>query len=152
MDGVGAAAGPLSDAKLGCAALSRLHDDLHIVARRDKETHQAFDRIAAEPAGQHGRDLGLIDSDELCRGCLGQLSLADGAVDPDYQAGFDRCSSAPGRPRSANTLPVLGSRSRAALFGILHLTSQLSEPLPNKVHFRLRRRDPGLGLLPMETV
>src|SRR6266478_5761332 len=58
-----------------------------------------------------------------------------------------RCSPASARPRSANTLPVLGSRSRASLFGILHLTSQLFEPLPDKVHLRLRRRDPGLGLL-----
>src|ERR1017187_4634326 len=58
-----------------------------------------------------------------------------------------RCSPASARPRSANTLPVLGSCLRASLFGILHLTSQLFEPLPDKVHLRLRRRDPGLGLL-----
>src|SRR5260370_16347301 len=58
-----------------------------------------------------------------------------------------KCSLAPARPRSANTLPVLGSCSRASLFGILHLSSQLSEPLPDELHLRLRRRDPGLGLL-----
>src|ERR1035438_9097553 len=43
-----------------------------------------------------------------------------------------RCSPASARPRSANTLPVLGSCSRASLFGILHLTSQLFEPLPDE--------------------
>src|SRR5271157_2579249 len=58
-----------------------------------------------------------------------------------------RCSSAPGRPRSANTLPELGSRSRATLFGILHLSSQLFEPLSDQVHLRFWRSDPGLGLL-----
>src|ERR1035437_5058323 len=58
-----------------------------------------------------------------------------------------RCSPASARPRSANTLPVLGSCLRASLFGILHLTSQLLEPLPDQFHLRLRRRDPGLGLL-----
>src|SRR6266436_1634698 len=58
-----------------------------------------------------------------------------------------RCSPASARPRSANTLPVLGSCLRAALFGILHLTSQLFEPLPDQFHLRLRCRDPGLGLL-----
>src|ERR1039457_2659609 len=58
-----------------------------------------------------------------------------------------RCSPASATPRSANTLPVLGSCWRASLFGILHLTSQLFEPLPDQVHVRLRRRDPNLGLL-----
>src|ERR1022692_3150465 len=58
-----------------------------------------------------------------------------------------RCSPASATPRSANTLPVLGSCWRASLFGILHLTSQLFEPLPDQVHVRLRRRDPYLGLL-----
>src|ERR1035437_1331035 len=58
-----------------------------------------------------------------------------------------RCSPASGSPRSANTLPVLGSRSRASLFGILHLASQLLEPLPDEFHLRFRRRDPGLGFL-----
>src|ERR1019366_316950 len=58
-----------------------------------------------------------------------------------------RCTPASGRPRSANTLPVLGSCSRASLFGILHLTSQLFEPLTDEFHLRFRRRDPSLGLL-----
>src|SRR5271157_5635 len=58
-----------------------------------------------------------------------------------------RCSPASARPRSANTLPVLGSCLRASLFGILDLASQLFEPLPDQFHLRLRRRDPGLGLL-----
>src|ERR1039457_288649 len=58
-----------------------------------------------------------------------------------------RCSPASARPRSANTLPVLGSCLRASLFGILHLTSQLFEPLPDQLHLRLQCRDPGLGLL-----
>src|ERR1039457_4611679 len=58
-----------------------------------------------------------------------------------------RCSPASARPRSANTLPVLGSCSRTFLFGIIHLTSQLFEPLPDQFHLRLRCRDPGLGLL-----
>src|ERR1035441_7826616 len=58
-----------------------------------------------------------------------------------------RYSPASARPRSANTLPVLGSCLRASLFGILHPTSQLFEPLPDQFHLRLRCRDPGLGLL-----
>src|SRR5664279_4915356 len=58
-----------------------------------------------------------------------------------------RCSPASARPRSANTLPVLGSCLRASLFGILHLTFQLFEPPPDNVHLRFRRRDPGFGLL-----
>src|SRR5450755_3028437 len=58
-----------------------------------------------------------------------------------------RCSPASGRPRSAKTLPVLGSQLRASFFGILHLASQLFEPLPDKAHIRLRRGNPGLGLL-----
>src|ERR1017187_5767361 len=58
-----------------------------------------------------------------------------------------RCSPASARPRSANTLPVLGSCLRASLFGILHLTSQLFEPLPDQFHLRRRCCDPGLGLL-----
>src|SRR5260370_36067763 len=58
-----------------------------------------------------------------------------------------RCSPASARPRSANTLPVLGSCLRASFFGILHLTPQLFEPLPDQFHLRLRCRDPGLGLL-----
>src|SRR5271165_4467042 len=57
-----------------------------------------------------------------------------------------RCSPASAKPRSANTLPVLGSCLSAALFGILHLTPQLFEPLPDEVHLRLRRRDSCLGL------
>src|ERR1035438_4266421 len=57
------------------------------------------------------------------------------------------CSPASARPRSAKTLPVLGSRLRASLFGIPHLISQLFEPLPDQFHLRLRCRDPGLGLL-----
>src|ERR1035438_7924838 len=58
-----------------------------------------------------------------------------------------RCSAASAKPRSAKTLPVLGSCLRASLFGILHLTSQEFEPPPDQFHLRLRRRDPGLGLL-----
>src|SRR5258708_28916123 len=58
-----------------------------------------------------------------------------------------KCSLASARPRSANRLPVLGSCSRASVFGILHLSSQLFEPLLDKLHLRLRRRDPDLGLL-----
>src|ERR1035438_9968091 len=57
-----------------------------------------------------------------------------------------RCSPASAKPRSANTLPELGSRSRVSLFGILHLTSQLFESLPDQLHLRLRCRDPRLGL------
>src|ERR1019366_8957098 len=56
-----------------------------------------------------------------------------------------RCSPASGRPRSANTLPVLGSRSRVSLFGILYLVSQLSEPLADQFHLRFRRRNSSLG-------
>src|ERR1019366_5304254 len=58
-----------------------------------------------------------------------------------------RCSPASGMPRSANTLPVLGSRSRVSLFGILHLAFQVLKPLPDELHLRFRRRDPGLGFL-----
>src|ERR1019366_8778939 len=58
-----------------------------------------------------------------------------------------RCSPASVRPRSANTLPEPGSISRAFLFGISHLAAQLFEPLPDQVHFRLRRRDPNFRLL-----
>src|SRR5580658_2997182 len=58
-----------------------------------------------------------------------------------------RCSPASARPRSANTLPELRSCSSASLFGILYLASQLFKPPPDKVHLRLRRHDPGLGLL-----
>src|SRR5580704_6502359 len=58
-----------------------------------------------------------------------------------------RCSPASATPMSANTLPVLRSCSRASLFGILYLTSQLFEPLSDDVYLQLRRRDPGLGLL-----
>src|ERR1035441_7690808 len=57
-----------------------------------------------------------------------------------------RCLPASARPRSANTLPVLGSCLRASLLGILHLASQLFEPLPDQFHLRLRCRYPGLGL------
>jgi hypothetical protein len=32
----------------------------------------------------------LIDAHELCRGCLGELSLANGPVDPNYQSSFDQ--------------------------------------------------------------
>src|SRR5512140_1036019 len=58
-----------------------------------------------------------------------------------------RCSSASARPRSANTLPELGSRSRSFLFSIFHLTAQLFETLPDKFHIGLWCRDPGFGLL-----
>src|SRR5712692_3246953 len=58
-----------------------------------------------------------------------------------------RCSPASARPRSANTLPELGSCSRAFLFSILHLTAQLFEPLPDQFHLEPRCRDPGLGFL-----
>src|ERR1035441_6978295 len=61
-----------------------------------------------------------------------------------------RCSPASARPRSANTLPVLGSCIRFSLFGlfgIFHPTSQLFEPPPDQFRLRLRCRDPGLGLL-----
>jgi len=61
---------------------------------------------------------------------------------------FIRCSLASGRPRSANTLPVLGSRSRAFLFGIRHLTAQLLETLPDQVYLGFRRGDPRFGFLP----
>src|ERR1041385_8450417 len=57
-----------------------------------------------------------------------------------------RCSPALGKPRSANTLPEPGSSLRVSLFGILHLASQLFEPLPDQFHLRFRRRDPGFGL------
>src|ERR1035437_10072426 len=58
-----------------------------------------------------------------------------------------RRSSASAKPRSANTLPELGSCSRAFLFSILHLTPQLFETLPDQFYLGLRCRDPGLGLL-----
>src|ERR1035437_3454192 len=58
-----------------------------------------------------------------------------------------RRSSASAKPRSANTLPELGSCSRAFLFSILHLTPQLFKTLPDQIHLGLRCRDPGLGLL-----
>ncbi len=63
-------AGPLCDAKFGGTAFSRLHDDLYIVPQRDQEAHKAFDRITPELAGQHRRNLGLINAHELCRGRL----------------------------------------------------------------------------------
>ena len=81
---------PLRDAKFGSTTLSRLDDDLHIMAQGDEEPHQAFYRIAAELACQHCRYLGLIDANELSRGRLGQLSLADGPVDLNDQAGLDQ--------------------------------------------------------------
>jgi hypothetical protein len=49
---------------------------------------------------------------------LGQLSLADGSVDPNHEPSFNQ------------VLPELGSCLRPSLFGMLHLTSQLLEPLP----------------------
>src|SRR6266700_7526583 len=58
-----------------------------------------------------------------------------------------RCSLASAKPRSANTLPVLGSCSRAFLFGILYLTAQQFETLPDQVHLGLWRGDPRFGLL-----
>src|SRR6266571_4304390 len=58
-----------------------------------------------------------------------------------------KCSLASAKPRSANTLPVLGSSSRAFLFGILHLAAQLFETLPDHVHLGFRRGDPRFGLL-----
>src|SRR4051812_45987472 len=58
-----------------------------------------------------------------------------------------RCSLASGKPRSAKTLPVLGSCSRVFLFGILHLTAQLLETLPDEIHLGFRRGDPRFGLL-----
>src|ERR1017187_7855461 len=58
-----------------------------------------------------------------------------------------RCSPASAKPRSANTLPVLGSCSRAFLLGILHLTAQLFETLPDQIYLGFRRADPRFGLL-----
>src|SRR5437868_12375052 len=52
-----------------------------------------------------------------------------------------KCSPAPARPRSANTLPELGSSLRAFLFGILYLTAQLFEPLPDYFYLGFRCRD-----------
>src|SRR5947209_14501606 len=60
---------------------------------------------------------------------------------------FIRCSPASAMPRSANTLPVLGSRSSDSLFGILHLISQLFDPLADQVDLGLRRGNPRLRLL-----
>src|SRR5437762_3865899 len=58
-----------------------------------------------------------------------------------------RCSPASGKPRSANTLPVLGSFSRRFLFGILHLSTQLFQTLPDQIHLGFRCGDPCFGLL-----
>ena len=132
----------LRDAKFGRSTRSRFYDDLYIVPQGDQETHEALDRISPEPTRQHGRDLGLIDAHELC--CrLGELSLGGWSGRSESPApALIRCSPAPG-PRSANTLPVLGSCLRASLFGILHLTSQAFEPLPDEFHLRLRCRGGG---------
>jgi hypothetical protein len=85
------------------------------VPERDQKTREALHRVSPELASQHDRNFSLIDAHELCRGCLGQLSLVDGPVDPNHSPAFIKCSPASGTPRSANTLPELGSCSRRAL-------------------------------------
>ena len=45
------------------------------------EPHQPFDRITAEPARQHRRYLGLIDTDELSGSRLRQMPLSYDPVD-----------------------------------------------------------------------
>ena len=56
----------------------------------DEESHQPFDRVAAELACQHSGHLGLIDAHEISRGRLGQLPLPDGLVNLNDQAGLDQ--------------------------------------------------------------
>ena len=80
----------LRDAKFGRTAFSRLHDNLYIVPECDEESHQPFDRVAAELACQHSGHLGLIDAHEISRGRLGQLPLPDGLVNLNDQAGLDQ--------------------------------------------------------------
>jgi hypothetical protein len=87
--------------------------------QRGQKTHEAFHRITAEPASQHSRYLRLIDAHELRRSRLGQPSLPDNTIDPNYQPRLDRVFPASATPMSANALPVLTSRLGASFFGIL---------------------------------
>jgi hypothetical protein len=59
----------------------------------------ALDRISPELTSQHSCDFGLIDAHELCRGCLSQLSLAYGPLDPNHQSGFDQVFTSVGQAK-----------------------------------------------------
>jgi hypothetical protein len=60
------------------------------VSQGNEEAHEAFHGISPKPTSQHGRHLGLIDTHEPGRGCLGQMPLPDGPVDLDHQASLDQ--------------------------------------------------------------
>jgi hypothetical protein len=78
------------NAKFGGTALYGLYDYLHIVSQSYEESHEALHGIASEPACQHRRYPGLIDSHEPGRGRLGQTPLPNGSVDLNHQASLDQ--------------------------------------------------------------
>jgi hypothetical protein len=51
-----------------------------------------------------------------------------------------------GQAEIGEHVAVLGSSSRASLFGILYLVFRLVEPLPDEFHLGFRRCDPRFGL------
>jgi hypothetical protein len=82
--------------------------NLYIVTWRDQETHEALNRISTELTSQYSRDFGLIDAHQLCRCCLGQLSLADGPVDPNYQSSFDQVFAGVGQTEVSEYVACTG--------------------------------------------
>ena len=118
---------PLRDAKFGSTTLSRLHDDLHIMAQGDEEPHQAFYRIAAELACQHCRYLGLIDANELSGGRLRQMPLPDGPVDLNDQAGLDQVFAGVGQAEVCEDVARAGlpsARSKLTQVCLAELTHE----------------------------
>ena len=59
------------------------------MAEGDQESHEAFDGVAAEVAGEHGGDFGLIDAENRGGGGLGEAARADGAIDAEDESGFE---------------------------------------------------------------
>ena len=99
------------------------------MAQCDKEPHQPLDRIAAELACQHCRYLGLIDANELSRGRLGQLSLADGPVDLNDQAGLDQVFAGVGQAEVREDVSRAGlpsARSKLTQVCLAELTHEFA--------------------------
>ena len=84
-----------------------LDADLHVVAERGQEIHQAFHREISRPIAHEQRHVRLLDAENLTGLRLRQMACLDDAVDLQRQAGFEQFLFGMGRPKSAKTFPLL---------------------------------------------
>jgi hypothetical protein len=96
----------------------RAHGDLDVLAQLGQELHEALGRKDPRPVAHQGRDVRLLDAEDLAGLGLGQPTILDQLVDLQREARLQQLLFGMGRSRSANTLPLPFS-ARILLFFFL---------------------------------